>query len=97
MGRLQTSMAFLLAVWALVLPTLAAAHDHDHDHEGHSDEPVICICAAYVDRDDDPVVPSDLPPITVTSSSSVALISTLFDLTDLASPSGEAIRAPPAA
>ncbi|MEM6913292.1 MAG: hypothetical protein AAF511_04880 [Pseudomonadota bacterium] len=88
-------MAWLLAVWALVLPTLAAAHDHEDDHEDHSGEPVICVCAAHNDRDDDPVMRSEHGPVRASFFFSALKLETLVDAAAHTSPDGSAIRAPP--
>ncbi|MEM7741603.1 MAG: hypothetical protein AAF225_12480 [Pseudomonadota bacterium] len=88
-------MAWLLAVWALVLPTLAAAHDHEDDHDDHSGEPVICVCAAHNDRDDDPILHAEPGFVRAPIVFSPLKLEKLIDAAAFTSPDGSAIRAPP--
>ena len=96
MTRVLKPMAWMLAVWAVLLPTLAAAHDHEHGHDGEL-EPVLCACAAFSDREDDGLAgpePLGLQTPTPRHFSGVAAV---LDRAGYAWRGEAAIRAPPLA
>ncbi|MEM0929308.1 MAG: hypothetical protein AAGI89_08450 [Pseudomonadota bacterium] len=90
-------MAWLLVVWACLLPALAAAHDLEHSLEEHDEHaPVLCACAALADRDDD--APLGSQASLLLPSERLRNIVDVFadDLAGFDAHAHEAIRAPPA-
>ncbi|MEO1657988.1 MAG: hypothetical protein AAFR65_09720 [Pseudomonadota bacterium] len=88
-------MAWLLGVWAILLPALAAAHDLEHALEDHDHAPVLCACAAFADRDDD-ALPPPLTRVLTPSERSFAVLEVVAkDLASLDLHAPQAIRAPP--
>ena len=95
MRRLQTSVTWLLVLWACVLPMLAAAHDHEHDYEDHGGEPVLCCCAAISDREDDALLASELAVLPLAALWVPVRRDWGSEPAELACSGDSAIRAPP--
>ncbi|MEM6745916.1 MAG: hypothetical protein AAF608_00695 [Pseudomonadota bacterium] len=90
-------MAWLLVVWACLLPALAAAHDLEHSLEEHDEHaPVLCACAALADRDDDAPLGSQASLLLPSERPRDVINLNADDLTGFSAPAREAIRAPPA-